>query len=143
MSESTWGTRLRELRRAAGLSQRTLAAAVGIDHTYLSKIESSAYGPPAGETIRRIAVVLGIDPNATVRAAGKALPGYVERLEVELRAGYAMLAPQLHPEAIAVPGPLCSWLVRVRALLNLPADAPLPPDDPFAVPVSGAQGPVI
>ena len=49
------GTRLRALRRAAGLTQAELADAAGIDHTYLSKIEHGAVEPPSVATLRRMA----------------------------------------------------------------------------------------
>ena len=47
--------RLRELRRAARLSQRALAEQVGIDFTYLSKIENGRVEPPSEGVLQRIA----------------------------------------------------------------------------------------
>lgn len=47
--------RLRELRRAARLSQRALAERVGIDFTYLSKIENGRVEPPSEGVLQRIA----------------------------------------------------------------------------------------
>lgn len=47
--------RLRELRRAAGLSQRALAGQVGIGFTYLSKIENGRVEPPSERVLLRIA----------------------------------------------------------------------------------------
>jgi transcriptional regulator with XRE-family HTH domain len=37
---NTFGVRLRKLRQEKGLSQKRLASAVGVHHTYLSKVES-------------------------------------------------------------------------------------------------------
>ncbi len=47
--------RLRELRRAARLSQRALAEQVGVDFTYLSKIENGRVEPPSEGVLQRIA----------------------------------------------------------------------------------------
>ena len=47
--------RLRELRRAARLSQRALAERVGVDFTYLSKIENGRVEPPSEGALLRIA----------------------------------------------------------------------------------------
>ena len=47
--------RLRELRRVARLSQRALAEQVGIDFTYLSKIENGRVEPPSEGVLQRIA----------------------------------------------------------------------------------------
>lgn len=47
--------RLRELRRAAGLSQRALAGQVGIGFTYLSKIENGRVEPPSEGVLLQIA----------------------------------------------------------------------------------------
>lgn len=50
--------RLRELRKQAELSQRELAESVGIDFTYLSKIENKKVEPPRQTVIVYIARVL-------------------------------------------------------------------------------------
>jgi transcriptional regulator with XRE-family HTH domain len=67
----TFGERLRQLRRAQHVNQRTLAARVGIDFTYLSKVETGAMPPPSADTIVRLADALGADPDALLLLAGK------------------------------------------------------------------------
>ena len=52
--------RLREIRKAAGMTQRTLAEQVGIHFTYLSKIENGWVDPPSEDTIKRIAIKLAL-----------------------------------------------------------------------------------
>ena len=47
--------RLRELRRAARMSQRALAEQVGVDFTYLSKIENGRVEPPSEGVLQKIA----------------------------------------------------------------------------------------
>ena len=54
----TFPDRLRELRRASRMSQRALADQVGIDFTYLSKIENGRVEPPSEGVLQRIAKVL-------------------------------------------------------------------------------------
>jgi PAS domain S-box-containing protein len=57
----TFGQRLRELRKAKGITQRELADIVGVSFTYLSKIENSAMPPPRGKTIVALAHALDAD----------------------------------------------------------------------------------
>lgn len=52
------GARIRELRRAQGLSQRRLAQMVCMDHAYISKLEAG-HENPALDTLTRIS--LGLD----------------------------------------------------------------------------------
>ncbi len=66
-----FGQRLRDLRKQKNLSQRDLAARVGIDFTYLSKIEGGRSDPPSEVIIRRIAQVLEADEDELINFAGK------------------------------------------------------------------------
>ena len=66
-----FGQRLRDLRKQKNLSQRDLAARVGIDFTYLSKIEGGRLDPPSEVIIRRIAQVLEADEDELINLAGK------------------------------------------------------------------------
>lgn len=66
------GTLIREHRRAQHLTQRELADAVGIDFTYVSKIENGRLDfPPSNETIQKIADAIGCDRLALMEASGK------------------------------------------------------------------------
>ena len=47
--------RLRSLRKEAQLSQRDLAERIGVDFTYLSKIENGRVEPPSESVLRGIA----------------------------------------------------------------------------------------
>ena len=49
--------RLRSLRKEAKWSQRELADRVGVDFTYLSKIENSRVEPPSETVLKKIAAV--------------------------------------------------------------------------------------
>jgi HTH-type transcriptional regulator, competence development regulator len=66
-----FGQRLRDLRKRKNLSQRDLAARVGIDFTYLSKIEGGRLNPPSEIIIKRIAQVLDADEDELINLAGK------------------------------------------------------------------------
>jgi len=66
-----FGRRLRDLRKQKHVSQRDLAAQVGIDFTYLSKIEVGRSAPPSEEVIRHIAQVLDADEDELINLAGK------------------------------------------------------------------------
>jgi transcriptional regulator with XRE-family HTH domain len=67
----TFGERLRQLRRAQHMNQRTLAARVGIDFTYLSKIENGRMDPPSAETIVKLAQALSANPDELLLLAHK------------------------------------------------------------------------
>lgn len=66
-----FGERIKRLRHEHGVSQRTLARQLGIDFTYLSKLENAKAEPPSEDTITRMAVLLGADTNDLLSLAGK------------------------------------------------------------------------
>jgi HTH-type transcriptional regulator, competence development regulator len=66
-----FGARLRALRLERRLNQKELAAAAGIDVTYLSKLENSRLEPPAEETIRRLSAALEAEPTELLLLAHK------------------------------------------------------------------------
>lgn len=71
----SFGTRIRELRRAAGLTQRQLAERAGVDFTYLSKIENGRLEhTPSVKTIQSLASALGADDLELMRLADKVPP---------------------------------------------------------------------
>ena len=71
METQEFRARLRELRKQAGLSQRELADKLGINFTYLSKIESGVMPPPSEKVILRLAEVLNADKDELMTLAGK------------------------------------------------------------------------
>lgn len=66
-----FGKRLRELRKAKGMSQRYLADQVGVDFTYISKVETNALPPPSEKTILAMAQALDVDADELLVLAGK------------------------------------------------------------------------
>src|SRR5436309_11587181 len=74
--ERSFGKFLRERRMIKAAENRTfsvrqVAGRVGIEPSYLSKIERGEESPPGEETIRRIATELGEDPDILLALAGK------------------------------------------------------------------------
>jgi HTH-type transcriptional regulator, competence development regulator len=70
----SFGARLRRLRRARqpALTQRQLAELVGIDFTYLSKLENDQFGQsPSEDLVGRLAKVLDDDRDLLLDLAGK------------------------------------------------------------------------
>ncbi len=69
--DETFGQRIQRLRRERGLTQRQVAAELGIDFTYLSKLENDRGEPPGEDTVRRLAAVLQTDEEMLLALAGK------------------------------------------------------------------------
>lgn len=62
---------MRETRRSKGVSQRELASTVGVDFSYISKVENDRLPPPAADTIVRICEALGVAPDELLASTGK------------------------------------------------------------------------
>jgi len=67
----TFGERLRQLRLDKKVNQRDLASRVGIDFTYLSKLENGRMPPPATATIARLTKALSADADELMLLARK------------------------------------------------------------------------
>ncbi len=71
METKTFGQTLKEIRRSKGVTQRQLAAAVGVDFSYISKVENDRMPPPAADTIVKICEKLGVPPDELLAMTGK------------------------------------------------------------------------
>ena len=71
MATKTFGQTLKEIRRSKGVTQRQLAAAVGVDFSYISKVENDRMSPPAADTIVKICQKLGVPPDELLAMTGK------------------------------------------------------------------------
>jgi len=80
--EITFGTKLQSLRRAKGLTQRQLAQRVGVDFSYISKVENDRLPPPAADTIEKICHELGVRHDELLGMTNK-LPTEVRQMLVE------------------------------------------------------------
>jgi transcriptional regulator with XRE-family HTH domain len=76
-----FGTKLRELRKDAGLTLRELADSVGVNFSYLSKIENGVLPPPSERVIERLARVLNFDKDELLSLAGIIPPDIAEILK--------------------------------------------------------------
>jgi transcriptional regulator with XRE-family HTH domain len=81
MEGLTFGEHLKRARIAKKISQRELATKVGVDFTYLSKIENNRMAPPSEETIRKIADFLGESADSLILLANKIPSDYKEMLK--------------------------------------------------------------
>ncbi|WP_028552736.1 helix-turn-helix domain-containing protein [Paenibacillus sp. UNC451MF] len=68
---SEFGERLRQLRKQNKITQRQLAERVGIDFTYISKIESGTMDPPAEDKIIKMAQILHVESEELILSAKK------------------------------------------------------------------------
>jgi transcriptional regulator with XRE-family HTH domain len=71
MMKQIFGHALRELRRSKGVSQRQLAEKVGVNFSYISKVENDRLPPPAADTIVKICEVLEVQPDTLLALTGK------------------------------------------------------------------------
>jgi transcriptional regulator with XRE-family HTH domain len=81
----TFGQRLRELRKERNLSQKTLAEQVGINFTYLSKIENERLDFaqfPSEELIRKLAAALKANQDELLILAQK-VPEQIKKRVME------------------------------------------------------------
>jgi transcriptional regulator with XRE-family HTH domain len=71
----TFGSHIRGLRRERGLTQRDVAAAAGIDFSYISKLENDRLPhTPSAKTIAVLATVFGTNELELLQLAGKLPP---------------------------------------------------------------------
>lgn len=111
----SFGTRIQQLRREHGMTQRQVAAELGIDFTYLSKLENDRGEPPGEETVRRLAQLFGVDPEELLAKAGKVPSELRERAQGDLQfATLLRTLPKLSKED----------LQRVYRSAGLPGERP-------------------
>lgn len=67
----TFGEVIKEARKKKKYSQRELADKLGIDFTYLSKLENERGNPPKEDIIRQLAQYLNLDEDQLLFLAGK------------------------------------------------------------------------
>ena len=89
-----FGSELREYRRQARLSQRELAKEVGVDFSYISKLENGRLPPPAADTIVKICGTLEIKPEILLALTGK-IPTDVKQIISSSKKGQELLR-ELH-----------------------------------------------
>jgi transcriptional regulator with XRE-family HTH domain len=66
-----FGALVRQKREAKEIGLREMAKKIGISPTYLSKIERGDFDPPAEDKVRKIAEIIGRDPDELLALAGR------------------------------------------------------------------------
>jgi len=94
-----FGEHIREVREALhegdrAYSLRQVAARIGIEPAYLSKIERGQFPPPSHEVIVKLACDLGEDPDVLLALAGK-LSGDLQQIIMQRPRLFADLLRQL------------------------------------------------
>ena len=74
----SFGETIREMREAQAMGLRVAANRLGISPAYLSRIERGRERPPKPELIKRIATLLGGDPDLLFRLADSTDPDLAE-----------------------------------------------------------------
>lgn len=87
----TFGERVRKLREAKksenpAFSLRRFAQAVGVSATLISRVENGEGLPPGADKIKRMAELLGEDPDVLLALAGKVDPELPEIIRGRPRA---------------------------------------------------------
>lgn len=83
----SFGHLIWEARRKKRLSQRDLAAKVGVDYTYLSKLENN-HLEPSEKVIRSLAEHLDLNTEELIYLAGRITQHDTEALEELVKANY-------------------------------------------------------
>jgi transcriptional regulator with XRE-family HTH domain len=98
---AAFGARLRQLRRAARLTQRQVAERVPMSAGNLSRIENGEQGPPSDEVVAALAGALGADAEELLALATRRgdrsdqLLREIRELRQEVRAGFARVEAEL------------------------------------------------
>ena len=100
LSQEPYGTFLRRRRLEKRLTQREFADLVGVDFTYLSKVENGRLAAPSEATIGQIAKVLGDDPDVHLAQARK-VPLDLRAAVAELPVEAAMLLREMRTKRVA------------------------------------------
>src|SRR3954469_21038113 len=67
----SFGAVVRREREAREIALREMAKKIGVSPTYLSKIERDEFDPPAEDKVRKIAEIIGRDPDELLALAGR------------------------------------------------------------------------
>lgn len=98
-SGEPYGSFLRRRRLEKRLTQREFGAKVGVDFTYLSKVENGRLPPPSEATITQIAKVLG-DSSDDHLARARKVPLDLRAAVAELPMEAAMLLRELRSKPV-------------------------------------------
>jgi HTH-type transcriptional regulator, competence development regulator len=66
-----FGALVRQEREAKEIGLREMAKMIGVSPTYLSKVERGDFPPPAEDKVKKIARIIGRDPDELLALAGR------------------------------------------------------------------------
>lgn len=94
----TFGQKIKRLRKAKKITQSELADSVGVDFTYISKIENDkGIRLPAESTIRKLAIFLETDAEELILLAKKVPQNFQETIvEDKLAVNFLRVFPKLN-----------------------------------------------
>ena len=78
----SFGETIREMRQAQGMGLRTAADRLGISPAYLSRIERGKERPPKPDLVKRMAALLGGDPDLLFRLAESTDPDLADYIHL-------------------------------------------------------------
>ena len=78
----SFGETIREMRAAQEMGLRTAAERLGISPAYLSRIERGKERPPKPDLVKRMAALLGGDPDLLFRLAESTDPDLAEYIHL-------------------------------------------------------------
>ena len=98
-----FGALVRREREAKEIGLREMAKKIGISPTYLSKIERGDFDPPAEDKVRKIAEIIGRDPDELLALAGRVVSDLTDIIRQRPRelADFLRTAKGLSAEDIA------------------------------------------
>src|SRR6476660_9325994 len=98
-----FGALVRREREAKEIGLREMAKKIGVSPTYLSKIERGDFDPPAEDKVRRIAEIIGHDPDELLALAGRVASDLTDIIRKRPRqmADFLRAAKGLSPEDMA------------------------------------------
>lgn len=108
ISEEQLGAAIRELRKAAGLSQRQLAENSGIAKQAITNIERGATLPTL-RTLERLAIALHVPPSEVLRRAEGQVRAGDGSLDAQQRDLWTSLDPDSRTLAMSLLRSVASW----------------------------------
>lgn len=109
-----FGQVLRRIRREKGVSQRSLAEGVGVDFSYISKVENGRLPPPAADTVEAICRFLDIPSEHLLALSGKVPSRVAEMLGTSPAAQTFMQKAKKYNITDSEWGELGQYLRRLR-----------------------------
>jgi transcriptional regulator with XRE-family HTH domain len=90
-ARESFGALLRREREAKKIGLRQMAGMIGVSPTYLSRIETDQFPPPAEDRVRAMAEIIGYDADVLLAKAGKVAADLLDIIKANPREMAALL----------------------------------------------------